>query len=126
MNRWTTFAPHIDPSCSYAAAVRLLACHDQLAELVERIPGIACDLDLGIDLLAAVINEYDRVTGTASPRYATAVRAYGVMSGTEKTRLRLLAFFATERVGLRVSDLTGLDTQGQRLLADWCTAIQAV
>jgi hypothetical protein len=41
------------------------------------------------------------------------------------TRLRLLAFFAGDRIALRAGDLYGLDSEGQELLADWCRAVYA-
>jgi hypothetical protein len=68
---------------------------------------------------------YDRWQA-AGPSTTPAASAVAVMSGSERTRLRLLATFSTLRVPLRASDLTWFDQAGQALLADWCEAVQAV
>lgn len=49
-------------------------------------------------------------------------KAIAPMSGSEKTRLRLLATFAHPGSRIAVSDFGRLDDNGQRLLADWMTA----
>jgi hypothetical protein len=48
-----------------------------------------------------------------------------VMSSGELACLRLLAILGTTRVPFRLGDLSSLDYEGQRLLADWCHALQA-
>ena len=48
-----------------------------------------------------------------------------VMSSGEVASLRLLATLASEPVAFRVGDLFSLDAEGQRLLADWTTAVRA-
>jgi hypothetical protein len=48
-----------------------------------------------------------------------------VMSSGELACLRLLAILGTTRVPFRLADLSSLDHEGQRLLADWCAAIRA-
>jgi hypothetical protein len=47
------------------------------------------------------------------------------MSRTERTRVRLLAAFASTRTRLALHDLAGLDDAGQRLVEDWCVALLA-
>lgn len=45
-------------------------------------------------------------------------------SGSEKTRLRLLATFAWAGARISMGDFGRLDTNGQRLLADWLNAAE--
>lgn len=125
------------PEPGYWSALWLLGRHPDLAALAARVPDLVHQDDDGtwyLDLnhLATVITRYDaaRATGRGMDALDPAavltipVHHFGVMSGTEQARLRLLAVFATARVPLRALDVTGLDAAGQRLLADWCTALQ--
>lgn len=48
-----------------------------------------------------------------------------VMSSGEIASLRLLATLGSELVPFKIPDLQSLDAEGQRLLGDWCRAIQA-
>jgi hypothetical protein len=134
--RWLDTQPEGQPTGStYASAVWLLGRHDQLAALAARIPDLVHqDVDgsqwIDLDHLAKVISRCDatRATGRGiddEDGLAIPVRHFGVMSGTEQTRLRLLAVFATTRVPLRSLDLSSLDEAGQRLLADWFQALHA-
>lgn len=131
----------------YRSATWLLGRHPQLAELVERVPGVLDEEDglfLDLDALANALvgldtwhtawaayvrahpapaeDRYDAFE-EAGPQRTEQTRAVGAMSRTEQTRLRLLATFATGRVPFRASDLQGLDDNGQRLLVDWCAAL---
>lgn len=136
MTQWpdtTNQPPPVDHH--YASALWLLGRHPQLAELVDRIPDLVHDPDqfvlgagfLDLDHLAAVVREFDRSMEEARgrPLRAPAVVEFGRMSGTERTRLRLLAFFSVDGVPISASDLLGLDASGQQLAADWCAAITA-
>ena len=139
----------------YRSALWLLVRHSQLAVLAARVPGVTGPDDEGaawpwldLDALAEAIcahdahcaawadyerrrpaprdeDAYDRWEA-AGPSTTPAASAVGVMSGSERTRLRLLAMFSTVRVPLRASDVTSFDVAGQALLADWCEAVQAV
>ncbi|PZS30210.1 MAG: hypothetical protein DLM59_11530 [Pseudonocardiales bacterium] len=46
------------------------------------------------------------------------------MSSGEVAYLRLLATLGTTRVPFKLDDLRSLDAEGQRLLGDWCRAVQ--
>jgi hypothetical protein len=60
----------------------------------------------------------------SGPHPTPGADAVGRMSGTERTRLRLLAAFApTTRTRLNAWDLTGLDDDGRALLTDWADAL---
>jgi hypothetical protein len=139
----------------HRSALWLLGRHVQLAVLVARVPGATGPDDQGaawpwldLDALADAIcahdahsaawanyerrrpapqddDAYDRWRA-AGPSATPAASAVGVMSGSERTRLRLLATFSTVRVPLRASDVTSFDAAGQARLADWCEAVQAV
>lgn len=66
----------------------------------------------------------------AGPRYGSspdgiAAAAIAPMSSSEIGRLRLLAFWSAWRVGLKIDDVRSFDANGQRLIADWCRAVQA-
>jgi hypothetical protein len=99
-----------------------------------------------LDALATAVADYDAhtvawteyATRRPAPRgddaYATwaatgphptrGAEALGRMSGTELTRLRLLAAFAsTTRTRLNARDLIGLDDDGRALLLDWADAL---
>ena len=109
-----------------------------------REPGDYVLVDL--DALATAVDDHDAHTSAwtgfthrrPAPRgddaYATwaatgphptrGAEALGRMSGTERTRLRLLAAFApTTRTRITARDLTGLDTDGRALLSDWADAL---
>jgi hypothetical protein len=131
MSKWpdTTNEPPPTYHC-YASALWLLGRHPQLAELADRVPGLARrDPDgtwfLDLERLAEAFRAHYQGWLTTSDAIEARMRELGRMSRTERTRLRLLAFFAAERVPISANDLNGLDADGQRLLADWCTAIQA-
>lgn len=47
------------------------------------------------------------------------------LSSGERAGLRLLAMLSSVQVPFAVGDLRSLDGDGQRLLADWCLAVQA-
>lgn len=153
MSEWLADARHTEPPADhyYASAVWLLGRHHKLASLAERAGVVSDDSDglwLDLDELAEALArldahraawaEYEKRTWqpTEDAAYAAweargpqqtneRARAIGVMSRTEVSRLRLLAFFATERVQLRVSDLAGFDSEGERLLLDWSRAVLA-
>jgi hypothetical protein len=135
----------------YRSATWLLGRHPQLAHLVDRVPGVV-DLEdqepsVDLDALAEAVAEHDAVDVAwveyerqhrtpegdaayeawlvAGPVTSPAVAAVGVMSGSERTRLRLLACFAERRVLFKLSDCRSLDAAGQDLLADWCRAVCA-
>jgi hypothetical protein len=138
----------------YRSATWLLGRHPRLAHLVVRIAGVV-DVEDGevfvdVDHLAAVIaaapeyaaawQNYEtrhrqpedesewyrwRDAGPAPGQFAVGLSDFLVMSSGEVAALRLLATFATQRTPFRVSDLTSLDDEGQRLLADWSAAVQA-
>jgi hypothetical protein len=139
----------------YRSALWLLGRHPQLTLLVARVPGVTGpDLEgdawpwLDLDALADAICAYDAHSAAwadyerrrpaprdedaydrwqaAGPSTTPAASAVGVMSGSERTRLRLLATFSAVRVPLRASDVTSFDAAGQTLLADWCEAVQAL
>ncbi|MGF1663346.1 MAG: hypothetical protein ACFCVG_12930 [Kineosporiaceae bacterium] len=60
----------------------------------------------------------------AGPRPTPGGHALACMSSTERTRLRLLALFATStRTRLAAGDLVGLDAAGHALLLDVCRAL---
>jgi hypothetical protein len=138
----------------YCSATWLLGRHPRLAHLVVRIPGVV-DVDDGglfIDLdhlaeVIAAVPEYAaawqayearnrqpshesawdrwRDAGPAPSQFAAGLSDFLVMSSGEVAALRLLATFAVQRTPFRVSDLGSLDDEGQRLLADWGSAVQA-
>lgn len=136
---------------SYASALWLLGRHVQLADLAARVPGVVqvdedgpwLELDaLGDAVLAhdadvAAWRDYERRRPApdgeaayerwqaAGPVGMPAAEAIGVMSGSERTRLRLLATFSTQRIPLRVGDFRSFDASGDALLGDWCAAVQA-
>lgn len=135
----------------YLSAVWLLARHYKLAALAERA-GVVSDEDgqlwLELDHLGEALADMDahRAAWDAYERRHPVpsdddrftiwerngpeqtnprAKAIGVMSRTEVSRLRLLAFFSTERVQLRADDLAGFDAEGERLLRDWSRAVLA-
>jgi hypothetical protein len=137
----------------YRSATWLLGRHPKLAELVAWIPNIVTGSDdedgpsLDLNALAEAIRRYDAHVNAwadynrqdpapdddtaydrwvaAGPTTTPAARALTIMSSTERTRLRLLASFATTRVPITVADFGSFDPAGSTLLADWCHAVQA-
>lgn len=138
----------------YASAVWLARRHPTLLQLADRagvlVEDEEGDVVLQLDELAEALNaldeyfrawaDYDRRTylrndatdaevtawEKAGPKHSNPRSpAIAPMSRTEVTRLRLLAFFAGDRIALRAGDLYGLDDSGQSLLADWCRAVLA-
>jgi hypothetical protein len=138
----------------YRSATWLLGRHLRLAHLAARVRGVVeieegqnfLDLDHLAEVIAAVPGyaaaweDYERRRRPptdqvayerwrdAGPRAEDTVPGLGdvlVMSSGETAALRLLACFATVRVPFRVADLASLDSDGQRLLADWTTAVHA-
>jgi hypothetical protein len=133
----------------YASALWLCGRHPKLVELVERAGVVVDDEDgrwFELDALADALADLDAYLTawqlyrdrTYEPREEAAWErweaagptldnpaavAIAPMSRTEQSRLRLLAFFASTRVGLRVSDLGGLDDEGRLLLHDWTLAV---
>ncbi len=123
------------PDHPHAAAWWLIQRHEVLVALCQRLPG-AWDHDAGPDefpfdtgVIAAAINSFDALAtsgkradlGDRLDRANIQVREFGYLSRTEQTRLRLLASL-TDRVGLSMRDLRGLDMNGSRLLRDWSAA----
>jgi hypothetical protein len=138
----------------YASAVWLARRHPTLLQLADRagvlVEDEEGDVVLQLDELADALNALDdyfrawaayershylrtdatdaeiRAYEDAGPKHTDPrAPAIGPMSRTEVTRLRLLAFFAGDRIALRAGDLYGLDSEGQELLADWCRAVYA-
>jgi len=138
----------------YRSATWLLGRHPRLAHLAARITGVVFDedgeLDIDLDHLAHVIDavpsyvaawrDYERShpapsdedawsawdqDGPQADEFALGLPDFLVMSSGEAATLRLLATFASARVPFRVSDLSSMDADGQRMLADWAAAIQA-
>jgi len=150
-----TIGPSAPANHPYRSALWLLGRHPQLAVLVARVPAVTGPENEGdawswldLDALAEAICEYERHSAAwveyerrrpaprdegsydrweaAGPSTTPAASALGLMSGSERARLRLLATFSTVRVPLRASDATSFDAAGQMVLADWCEAVQAV
>jgi hypothetical protein len=136
----------------YASAVWLLGRHPMLTFLLLRVPGVLTtdadgEHDLDLDALARAVADYDDHTTAwaaytrrriapsgeaaydawvaAGPAPTPGATALAAMSRTERTRVRLLAVFASTRTRLAVHDLAGLDDAGLRLVEDWCTALLA-
>jgi hypothetical protein len=138
----------------YRSATWLLGRHPRLAHLVVRVAGAVDiedgELSIDLDHLAQVIaavpeyaaawQDYEarnrqpndegewyrwRDAGPAPAQFADGLSDFLVMSSGEVAALRLLATFATQRTPFRVGDLSSLDDEGQRLLADWSTAVRA-
>lgn len=138
----------------FASVCWLVVRHPVLHQLAGRVPG-AVDTDGDVlpwsladafdelDAHNAAWNEYERhhpapstrtedgerhydVWRAAGPTASIRVQALGVMSRTEATRLRLLAAFSDDRpVHFQVGMLWGFDVNGEALIRDWMTAIQA-
>lgn len=130
----TTWPNTTDTPCPtylpYGAALWLLGRHPQLTALVDRIPGAVTHPDGETELnplrLAEALNAFDATRiAMPHPSLHEAVDAVAVMSRTERTRLRLLAFLSPARVALALGDLDGLDDEGTHLLDDWWTALRA-
>lgn len=134
----------------WKSAMWLLGRHPRLVDLADRIPRVMVDNSIDHDHLADVVaavpryvEAWDAYTDAhraprdedaweawrkAGPQ--TASFAYGlsellVMSSGETAMLLLLATFGHTRVPFRINDLSSLDEQGHRLLADWCEAVKA-
>jgi hypothetical protein len=145
---------HTDPPGDhpYASAVWLLGRHRLLTFLLLRVPGVITtdshgEHDLDLDALAQAVADYDDHTTAwaaytrrriapsgedaydawvaAGPTPTPGATALAAMSRTERTRVRLLAAFASTRTRLALHDLAGLDDAGQRLVEDWCVALLA-
>jgi hypothetical protein len=134
----------------YASAVWLVRRHPRLLELADRAgvvrpPDEDGDVLLDLDELAAALNaldaywlawkeygeppyreeDYDAWVARGPKHTHPLSAAIAPMSRTEVTRLRLLAFFSSDRIALRAGDLYGLDNEGQSLLRDWSAAVLA-
>jgi hypothetical protein len=132
----------------YGVALWLLGRHPQLAELVDRLPGIASTergkAGLDLDALAAALAEYDahkvayreqfgwsdpsdetldRWNADQPPR-SPAADELGMLSGTGIARLRLLATLSSAGTRFSVRQLHGFDAAGERLLGDWLDAVR--
>lgn len=126
----------------HGQALWLLGRHRQLAELVERLPGVVgVDPDgpwFDQDELTGAVRLYDRLTTSdrdvaddrrldqlaeAGEPFGQAARALSFMSGTERGRLRLLATVAGRGVLFGSWMLHGFDERGQELIADWARAM---
>lgn len=151
MNEWGDGRADPPADHYYASATWLLARHYQLAALAERAGVVSDDADglwLDLDGLAEALAaldahraawaayehrhpaphddaRYDAWEANGPQQTNARAQAIGPMSRTEVSRLRLLSFFATERVQLRVSDLAGFDAAGEKLLRDWTRAVLA-
>jgi hypothetical protein len=136
----------------YRSAPWLLGRHPKLAELVARVPDmVVVDDDgpwLDVEALATAIDEHDQYADAwhdytlrrpaladdaaherwvaRGPRTTADATAFGQLSSTEQTRLRLLAMFATVPVAIHIGDVARVDQAGRALLADWCQAVQAL
>ena len=138
----------------FASVCWLVVRHPVLHQLAARIPGavdtdgdvlpwILADALAELDAHLAAWAAYERTHRAPSTRDEAGERAYdawidngpqptdrvkalGVMSRTEITRLRLLAAFSDDKpVTLAVGMLYGFDPAGDALIRDWMTAIQA-
>lgn len=139
----------------YASALWLCGRHPVLVALVERVDGAVSRDDDGsdwfeLDELAAALDAldahraaWDDYERTHRPPHDDAAydawqargpkathpgaESIGVMSRTEVSRLRLLAFFVPPAFPggrrLSVSDLSGFDDEGRLLLHDWTLAL---
>jgi hypothetical protein len=108
--------PELDLDALAAAVNALDAARAAWADYERRSP--APGWDAGDDA-------YEAWEAAGPPPAEGAAHDIAVMSRTEATRLRLLAVFAADGVRLSVHDLSGLDPNGQALLADWCRALYA-
>jgi hypothetical protein len=148
----TTGQPPPSGEPPYRSAPWLLGRHPRLAELVARVPDmVVVDDDgpwLDVEALATAIDEHDQFTDAwhdytrrrpaladaaahdqwvaRGPSTTVEATAFGQLSSTEQTRLRLLAMFATVPVAIRIGDVARFDPSGQALLADWCQTVQAL
>ena len=150
---WTDVLTEDPPADdSYRAGLWLMARHPRLAQLAARIAGVVAVEDDGpsVDLhhltevvaaeprYAAAWREYERchrppkddeewerwrAAGPQPDEFVRGLSDFLVMSSGEVVAVRLLAAFGGE-VRLRVCDLSSLDAEGARLLADWCRALQ--
>lgn len=132
----------------YGVALWLLGRHPQLAELVDRLPGIAGiedgDVSLNLDALATAFAEFDAYQDAkketfgwnspnedswarfeaAQPQRSAAADELLSMSNSAWGRLRLLATLSNGGVRFKVSHLRSFDANGQRLLDDWLDAVR--
>lgn len=137
----------------YRSATWLLGRHPRLATLAARIRDVVDvedgELTVDLDHLAQVIasvpayerawqdyaathrepaddRDWDRWrdAGPTADSITPGLSDFLVMSSGEVASLRLLATLAWERTLFRVSDVASLDTEGQRLLADWTHAVR--
>ncbi|MFG1820582.1 hypothetical protein ACGFIF_42965 [Kribbella sp. NPDC049174] len=133
----------------YGVALWLLGRHEQLAELVDRLPGVVSieggELGLELDVLASAFAEYDAFQAAREERFgwstpdesawerwhaslpkrSAATDELLVMSGSELGRLRLLATLSGAGARLSIGHhLRSFDAEGQRLLGDWLDAVR--
>jgi hypothetical protein len=138
----------------YRSGTWLLGRHPRLARLAARVSGvieiedgeISIDLDHLADVIAAVPayndawDAYERAhrppqgdaawdqwqqAGPTADSIIVGLHDFSVLSSGEAASLRLLATFASHRAPFKVSDLSSLDAEGQRLLTDWAHAVAA-
>lgn len=57
------------------------------------------------------------------PKATPSAARFGKLSATEQARLRLLATLSRFRVEFRLSDLAGMDANGEQLIRDWVAVI---
>ena len=135
------------PDDRVRAARWLVSRHPQLQRLLARVPGfLDDDGDPDVDLLANTVCDYEQhlVAWTvyvnrhpvpqdderfetwreAGPKSTEFVDAVSDMSPSERSRLRMLATFSTERVPVSVADFASLDASGRALLTDWTVAVR--
>lgn len=138
----------------YRSATWLLGRHPRLVHLAARVSGVVTVEDgepfLDLDHLAHVIaavavysnawRDYERAhrppdddaafyrwqdAGPRAGDFEVGLSDFLVMSSGEVASLRLLATLANDRAPFTVADLRSMDTEGQRLLADWTRAVRA-
>lgn len=155
LSRWTDVVDQDPPSGDlYRSGIWLLARYPRLYRLAARIPGVveieddgpSFDLDRLVEVVSAeprysaAWDEYAskrrpptdearwerwRAAGPQPDDFTVGLSDFLVMSSGEVASLRLLATFGSGRTPFSVSDLRSLDAEGQRLLADWCRAMDA-
>jgi hypothetical protein len=117
---------------------------------IERFGGLSVDLDLLATMFSSEARygqlwedysqahrepdddnddsgKWDRwfAAGPKADELVPGLSALLAMSSGERAGLRLLALLSSVSVPFKAGDLRSLDGDGQRLLADWCLAMQA-
>jgi hypothetical protein len=148
-----TSADHPSRDHPYRSAIWLLGRHPRLARLAARICGVVYvdeDGDASIDLdhlgdVFAADPVYDQAWadyeddhrppadeeayhrwlagGPNAEDFAAGLCDLAVMSSGEVASLRLLATLGTTEIPFKLGHLRSRDSEGQRLLADWCSVV---